>query len=162
MILQAFYEANVPKSTLILIGSQPTSYYRELMEMNAELQSHKEYQGKVEIFCGITRQQVIQKYNEADTYVCASGVEVMSISLCEAAAAGMTILTTNVGHASLIPGVVIFEDEMGCVGGMKYFAAHQEERKWRGEKSYKYALQHYKMSRKIEQIEKLLLEVTEK
>lgn len=162
MILRAFYEADIPKATLILIGSQPTPYYQELVELNTELKSHKQYQGKVEILCGISRQQVIQKYNEADTYVCASGVEVMSISLCEAAAAGMTILTTNAGHASLIPGVIIFEDDKECAGDMKYIAAHQEERKRRGKESYEYALQHYKMNRKVEQIEKLLLEVTKK
>lgn len=157
MILQAFYKADIPGSTLILIGSQPTSYYQELVELNRKLREEGEHCGNIEILCGISRQQVIEKYWEADVYVSGSGVEVMSISLCESAAAGKTILSTDVGHATLIPGVLLYEGEEGCMKAMQNIALQTEERVKRGKKSYEYALQHYKISKKIEEIGELLV-----
>lgn len=158
MILQAFYEADLPGAALVLIGSQPTSYYQELVELNGKLEKEKKCRGKVEILCGISRQQVIQKYKEADVYVSGSGVEVMSISLCESAAAGMTIMATDAGHATLIPGVIICSGTHEFADAMRYISRNPSERISRGKKGYEYALEHYDIQRKVEQMEKILLE----
>lgn len=156
MILRAFYEADIPDSSLVLIGSQPTPYYQELVELNGKLRGEVNTRGSIEILCGISRQQVIEKYQEADVYVSGSGVEVMSISLCESAAAGKAILSTDAGHASLIPGVFLYEGETGCMKAMQSIALQTEERIRRGKESYEYALQHYKINKKIEEIGELL------
>ena len=105
-------------------------------------------QGCVEILCGISRQQVIEKYQEADVYVSGSGVEVMSISLCESAAAGKAILSTDTGHTSLIPGVFIHEGKTGCMKAMQSIALQTEERIRQGKESYEYAPRHYKINKK--------------
>ena len=160
LILEAFYEADLKKARLILIGSQSTNYHQELLALNCDLEKKCEVSSsKVEILCGITREEIYKIYKKADVYVSASTWEAMSISLCEAAAAGLTILTTDVGHASIIPGVLFCETKEDFARGMRLVHEDSQLRAEKGKMAYEYAKNNYVIENKVNEIERYLLEL---
>lgn len=159
MILRAYGEMAQPGTRLVLIGSRKTEYYQELLEIKREIESIDTFAGKIEIYVGIPREQVLEIYKSADIYVSASSWEAMSISLCEAAAGGLLILSTNVGHVSQIPGVQLFETEEELKGLMQEACRDTEKRRKCGRLSYEYAEENYRIQRKVDLLEEKLIEM---
>lgn len=162
MILRAYGKMAFSGTRLILIGSRKNAYYRELVEMKRELEGSDTFAGNIDIYVGIEREQVLQLYRNADIYVSASSWETMSISLCEAAAGGLLILSTDVGHASQIPGAQLFETEEELRGLMLDACRDAEKRRTRGKLSYEYAEDHYRIQKKVEMLERKLLAMCDK
>lgn len=160
LILEAFYEADMPNARLILIGSKNTAYYTELVRLNEELlRKHSLQNVHVDILCSLSREDVLKIYQQADVYVAASRWEAMSISLCEAAAAGLTILTTDVGHAAYIPGVFLCEGKEEFTQSMNLVYQNPKLREERGKLSYDYAKDNYRIDGKVKELEQHLLEL---
>lgn len=158
LILEAYYDANIPNSKLVLIGSQETIYYQEMLELNDNLnKQYSDFYGNVEIYCGISRKRTLEIYQEADVYVSASKIEMMSVSLCEAAAAGLTILATDVGHVSSIPGVFLCNTKQEFVEKMQLIYREPNIRIERGRLAYEYALKHYQIYQKVNELERELI-----
>lgn len=157
MILQAYHAANLPNTRLILIGSKETAYYRELVEMKEKMEAGSDLNGCVDIYAGLTRDRVLELYQSADIYVSASSWEAMSISICEAAAAGLLILSTNVGHVAQIPGVLFFDsaEELGEL--MKRAYREPDMRRENGMRANVYAEENYRIQKKVEQLESALI-----
>lgn len=157
LLLTAFYEANIPRSKLLLIGSKKTAYYMQLLEWNDELRKkNHNLDTKVEILCGLPRQEIREIYKNVHVYLSSSCHESMSISICEAAAAGLAIISTDVGHASLIPGIQLanelteFRDKISLVG------VNTELRQKCGKLAYEYAEKHYRIQMKVEELESIV------
>lgn len=159
MILRAYGETAQPGTRLVLIGSRKTEYYEELLEIKREIESIDTFAGKIEMHVGIPREQVLEIYTSADVYVSASSWEAMSISLCEAAAGGLLILSTDVGHVSQIPGVQLFETEEELKGLMREACRDTEKRRKCGRLSYEYAEENYRIQRKVDLLEEKLIEM---
>lgn len=159
MILRAYGETAQPGTRLVLIGSRKTEYYEELLEIKREIESIDTFAGKIEMHVGIPREQVLEIYTSADVYVSASSWEAMSISLCEAAAGGLLILSTDVGHVSQIPGVQLFETEEELKGLMREACRDTEKRRKCGRLSYEYAEENYRIQRKVDLLEEKLLKI---
>lgn len=162
MILQAYHEANLPNTRLILIGSKETQYYQELVEMKEKLESAPDLHGCVDIYVGLTRDKVLELYKSADVYVAASSWEVMSISICEAAAAGLLILSTNVGHAAKIPGVLFFDSEEELRELMSRACREPGIRRENGMRANAYAEENYRIQKKVDLLERALIEMVRK
>lgn len=111
MVLDAFYQANVRNSKLILIGGKKNIFYDSLLKQKEMLDDHF---GKksVEILYGIARNEIMNYLYRADIFVCASKHEEYPLMLCEAAAKGLAIISTEVGNASDFPGI-------DCVNSME-------------------------------------------
>lgn len=157
LILQAYREVNLCNTRLLLIGSRKNQYYNQLMEMKREFEQDDTFLGKIDIRVGIKREEVLELYRDADVYVSASETEVMSISICEAAAGGLQILATNVGHASKIPGVQLFETKEELKELMREACRNPEKRRTCGRLSYEYAEENYRIQRKVDLLEEKLL-----
>ena len=155
-ILEAFYEADLPNARLDLIGSRENDYLNQLRDLNKKMRIQHGTSPEVNIWVGLSRQQVLEVYRNADIYVCASDQEVMSISLCEAAAGGLTILSTNVGHAAQIPGIHLFKTKDELVQLMKRIYDNPDLRKTSGKKAYEFAYNRYRTQDKVEVLEMTL------
>lgn len=158
-ILRAYYAANLPNSRLVLIGSKKTQYYRELTGMKENLEKADDFSGRIDIWAGLTRERVLELYKEADIYISASSWEAMSISLCEAAAAGLLILSTDVGHAAKIPGVMLFEGEQQLKELIEKAYREPEIRRKNGALANAYAEENYRTQKKVDLLEQNLLEL---
>lgn len=158
-ILRAYYAANLPNSRLVLIGSKKTQYYRELTGMKENLEKADDFSGRIDIWAGLTRERVLEIYKEADIYISASSWEAMSISLCEAAAAGLLILSTDVGHAAKIPGVMLFEGEQQLKELIEKAYREPEIRRKNGALANAYAEENYRTQKKVDLLEQNLLEL---
>lgn len=157
MILQAYHKANLPNTRLVLIGSKETEYYRELAGMKEKIEGDSEWKGCVDIYAGLTRGQVLELYKSADIYVSASSWEAMSISICEAAAAGLLILSTNVGHVAQIPGVLFFDSVEELRELMERAYREPDVRRENGMCAYAYAEENYRTQKKVDQLESALI-----
>lgn len=158
LILEAFYAANLLNARLVLIGSQSTSYYKELLQLNDDLIKNYGLQtSKATILCGLSREEVLKQYSVADIYVSASNWEAMSISLCEAAASGMVILSTDVGHAANISGVFLCNNIDDFVRNMRLVNQNYIVRAERGKMAYDYAKGHYVIKDKVNELEQCMI-----
>lgn len=162
MILQAYHEANLPNTRLVLIGSKETQYYRELVEMKKKMESNSDLNGCADIYVGLTRDKVLELYKGADIYVSASSWEAMSISICEAAAAGLLILSTNVGHVAKIPGVLFFDSGEELKELMNRAWREPDIRRENGMRVNAYAEENYRIQKKVDLLESSLIELVKK
>lgn len=161
LILQAFCEANLPDTRLDLIGFYENEYVTELKQIRDEFYRTNKMNCKINIWTGLQRKQVLEKYKNADVYVSASSWEAMSISLCEAAAAGLTILSTNVGHVSHIPGVKLFDTQEELVQLMRDVCASPDMRRECGKLANSYAEEKYRIQSRVDLLEDRIMELFE-
>lgn len=157
LILEAYYEADLSGSRLILIGSKKNEYYQELLKENETFAETDHRCQKADIFAGLKREEVLNLYKEADIYLSASRWEAMSISICEAAAAGLTIISTDAGHVSDIPGVYLFHTKKELVEIMGKVYENPGLRAENGKKAYEYAVDKYRIQSKVDYLEQVLL-----
>ena len=162
MILEAFYEANLPGTKLILIGSRENEYYQGLVQKKKSMETNGDFRGKIELWAGLPRKEVLEIYRDADIYVSASSWEAMSISLCEAAAGGLLILSTDVGHVSQIPGVLLFDDKEKLRKLMVKAYQEPDIRRENGMRANAYAEENYRIQKKVDLLESALLELVKK
>lgn len=101
-VIEAFFQAELGDSELVLIGSERTSYYEQLTNL-----CEGQEKGKRVIFLtNKTRVEISNYLSESDVFVTASLWEGYSVAVLEAAAKGLAIISTNVGNARIIPGVI--------------------------------------------------------
>lgn len=155
MVLDAFAEANILNAKLTLAGGGEEAYYLELKEI-WEKRKLRQPDLKIEILYQITREQVYKLFSMADVFVCGSKKEQYPLMLCEAAATGLAIISTNVGHAELMPGIILVRDQKEMSNAMCTLAEQEDLRKKAGESLRRYALEHYRIEDKVRQLEKAM------
>lgn len=152
-LIRAYAAADIPNTRLVLIGSEKNAYYNELLEMKRAIEEKTDFRGKIDIWVSIPRSEVLERYRKADVYVSASSWEAMSISICEASAGGLLILSTNVGHVSQIPGVQLFETEEELTQLMKQAYEEPDMRRRNGMLANAYAEENYRIQKKVDFLE---------
>lgn len=162
MILQAFCEANLPNTRLDLIGYYDNEFVDELRNIYDEFMRTGHANCSIHIWTGLQRKQVLEIYKDADVYVSASSWEAMSISLCEAAAAGLTILSTDVGHVSQIPGVKLFATQDELTELMKAVWSDPDMRRECGKLAHDYAKEKYRIQSRVDLLENGITELLKK
>lgn len=109
MIIQYFKSEASKSTSLVCIGSQPTDYYRECVELVENLK--KEYgERDVHLLHGVTRSDIPSIMNEASIYLVSSRYEQYSISIIEAMSQGLPFISMNTGNARILPGGVTIND----------------------------------------------------
>lgn len=161
VIIRVYGELNLQNTRLLLIGSRKNPYYEQLVEMKQKFEQDAAFQGKIDIRVGIRREEVLELYKEADVYVGASSTEVMSISICEAASAGLLILSTDVGHASKVPGVLLFDGVKELKELMLRACQEPELRRQNGRMANAYAEEKYRIQKKVDLLEEKLVGLVE-
>lgn len=153
MLINAYIAADLPNTRLVLIGSEENEYYHKLSEIKTRVEDTTDFKGKIDIWVSIPRSKVLELYRQADVYVSASSWEAMSISICEAAAGGLLILSTDVGHVSQIPGVKLFETETELTRLMKQAYEDSDIRRQNGMQANAYAEENYRIQKKVDYLE---------
>lgn len=157
ILLNAFVSANLPHARLVLIGSEENEYYHELVNMKTAFERDTQFHSKIDIWVSIPRAKVLELYRDADIYVSASSWEAMSISVCEAAAGGLLILSTDVGHVSKIPGVQLFETEEELARLMTWAYENPDARSENGMRANAYAEEKYRIQKKVDMLEERMM-----
>jgi len=155
MALEAFYKAITGDATLTLIGTKRNKYYQNLLGINCNLA--KKYGNKgVSILVGISRDEIMCIEANSDVFICSSKHEEFPIMLCEAAAKGLAIISTNVGNISSFPNVDVVNDINEMADCITIYSNNRNKRVEAGESLRNYAQMHFREYDKINQFEKAL------
>lgn len=152
LALRAFYQSDLRECRLILVGNEKTEYYEKLLILNKELEQNF---GKrnVQILTGKKRDEILELYLEADVCLISSKIEAFSIAICEAMSLGISVISTNVGNASFLPGVTVVEDSNSMAEAMKLLYEDETLRNNNGSISREYALKTFSRQQKVDLLE---------
>lgn len=135
MLIRAFAGAKTGKSRLNLVGFEENEYYDYLQELIRHKLSGQQ-EKEVVFHTHVSREEVIGLYRTSDVFVCSSRSEIYPIVAHEAAAAGMPIISTDVGMYGKITGAWIVKDEEAMREAMESLSHSAPERARRGKAVY--------------------------
>lgn len=153
MLLKVFYLMDIEDVCLTMVGSLENEYYEELAALKKQL-DEKYGKKNVELLTQIPRNKIPDILYHSDIFVCCSKKEEYPIMLCEAAAVGLPIISTDVGHASKMQGCLVVNGEIEMKEAMEYLGKNPDERIKRGMLLRKHAECDYKISEKVSWLEK--------
>lgn len=157
-VLRAYYKAETNYVTLTLMGGQNRGYFEELIKLNDEL-SEKSEMSKATIFYAPSHKEIMKQMKESDVFLCGSKKEQYPLMLCEAAAMGMAIISTDVGHAKELPGCVVVADYDDMAAKINELSSSPKVLKENAMKLREYAESHYRIEDKIKLFEGLLKDI---
>lgn len=157
-LLRAFYKANLSSSELVFIGSKKNEYFDLLCKEKERLDTLFSMK-QIFFYVGLEREEIPKFLEQADVFVCSSKKEEYPIMLCEAAAKGLPIISSNVGHASDMDGCMVVDSEEMMIEAMVRLYSSEEERIRRGECLRNYAMKNYRICDKVDWIEKKIDEL---
>lgn len=159
-LINLFAEADISGSILTMIGGRDNEYYRQVCQRY--LEKHNQNPSlQANILCGLSREEIGKKLSEADVFVCVSKHEEYPVMLCEAAAKGLAIISTDIGHASEMPGCIVARTQREFVQQMRRLQTDAQFRKALGTQLRGYAQEHCRIADKVEQFDNILNEVTQ-
>ncbi len=137
MLIRAFTAAKIGESRLLLVGFEENTYYEHLQEViREELSGQREKE--VVFYTHVSRETVIGLYRTSDVFTCSSLSETYSIVAHEAAAAGMPIISTDVGIYAQITGAYIVHDVSQMREAMETLYYDAAERERRGQAAFEW------------------------
>lgn len=161
MLLNAFRAARIGKSALIFAGFEENDYFKQLETEAYEL-TQEQPDKKVELKIHLTRDEIYQLYKEADVFVCSSKSETASIVLFEAGATAMPVISTNVGLASKIDGILLVETFDEMIRALEDIYHQRELRIQNGKRIKQYVdSTKSRITNKVDWLEEELLELCE-
>lgn len=146
LLVEAFCKADIADARLIMLGRGDKDYYAQVQQMASD---------KIVAEYAVPREKVLEYYLQSDVAVTTSRWEAFSITLCEAAALGLPIISTDVGNARAFEGLVLANSVDEIASAMKSMA-DADIRKEHGIQLYQYALANCKVNSRVEALEKLL------
>lgn len=156
MLLRAFYESAKDADSLTMIGGMGNDFYEALVSENERLRENS-LDTRVNILFGVDRQGIRDALEKADVFVCTSLHEEFPLMLCEAAAKGLGIITSNVGNASEFDGIVTFDSYEGLCSAIREYTYSDRVKK--GSKLRKYAESNFRIEDKVNLFIKYINEV---
>lgn len=103
MITQYFMSDSSKNISLVCIGSQPTPYFKECVDLVAQLKA--EYgERDVHLLYGVDRMDIPSIMHDSSLYLVSSRYEQYSISIIEAMSQGVPFISMNTGNARVLPG----------------------------------------------------------
>lgn len=147
LLVEAFCKANIADARLIMLGRGDKEYFSQMQQMASD---------NIIVEYAVPREKVLEYYLQADVAVTTSRWEAFSITLCEAAALGLPIISTDVGNARLFDGLVLANSVDEIASAMKSMV-DVDVRKEHGMRLHKYALDNCKVNSRVEALESLLL-----
>lgn len=157
-VLETFYRAKLENANMVFVGGKNNEYYDELCELNRQKAAINSATD-VQIIYGQSREKIRELLSESDVFVCGSKHEEFPVMLCEAAAKGLAIISSNVGHAKEMPGCIVVNNMNEMIEQMKVVAENVMLRKSNGMKLRHYAQQNCRIKDKISEFESMLEEL---
>ena len=157
--VKVFEDSNLPDDwKLVLVGSRNNSYYRQLKEY-CENELAPEKRDRVVLHVGIPRSKVLELVKSSSIYMMASSWEAFPISLLEAMAASVPYISSDVGIVKHLGGGLIAHSHADFVSHLQRLVNDEEFRIKLGEEGRREACEKYKISKKVDQLEQILLSV---
>lgn len=159
MLIRAFGRAKIGRSRLVLVGFETNDYYDYLQKViREEVDSQPDKEVVFQIH--VSREEVIDLYRTCDVFTCSSKSETYSIVAHEAAAAGMPVISTDVGIYSRIGGAYIVKDIRQMQQAMEELYNSADERTRRGRAVYEWVCgQNCRIQDKVDWLEQDLREL---
>jgi len=157
--LKAFYQAQMPDWTLVLIGSSKTDYYYKLLKYREKLEQRYGSR-KVEILVGISRKQTIERVRQSQIYLLASISEMFPVSLLEGMASGCAWISTDVGVDRYLPGGLICNTPAEMAGALESLS-DEDKRKRLGEQGRQFAWDNCRKEMQVRRLESILQQAVE-
>ena len=155
-ILNEFYKLNQKDYDMVFIGSKENSYYKKLLKENQKLLKKYKDCGKVYFKTNIDRNEIPQIVEESKLYIVASTYEEYSISIIEALSKGIPVISTNVGNARELPGVITVEDSNNIHKAIKELLENEYMYKEYSEQGKKYATEKCKIDYAVRQLSNII------
>lgn len=162
LCLEAFYKADISNEwKLRFIGSEKNAYYEWLLKRKEELDLQYHTKKNVVFDTGIPRDEIAGIVLESDIYLLGSKWEAFPISIVETMAAGVPFLSTDVGCVKYFPGGAIVKNADDMAYWMQELASNEELCHAMGDAGALFALEHFQIGNKVEQLEQLLEQLIE-
>lgn len=157
-LISQYYQSDASKRmSLVCIGSQKNSYYKDCVSLVSELEEKIGHRD-VKLLQGVERADIPAIINKASLYLVSSRWEQYSISIIEAMSQGVPFISTNVGSARLLPGGMTIErvDEMHTA--IDTLLKDNSRYKRYSEAGRKFAFDHCRIDVAVDKLEKILYE----
>lgn len=162
MCMEAFYKAeNTSDWSLRFIGSEKTPYYNYLIKKKEELDLQYKTKKSVVFDTAIPREEIPEIVKNAEIYLLGSEREAFPISIVETMAAGVPFISMDVGVVRYFPGGVIVKNTDEMSYWIQELIANEELRLALGNTGNAFALAHFRIDDKVEQLEQLLSQLVE-
>ena len=161
-VLRAYYEANIINSEMVFAGGQDKQYFDELVFLNSELGKEFGYENRVTLLFGVSRDVIKKLFKESDVFVLGSKKETYSLVLCEAAASGKAIISTDVGIANELPGCYVVENFNEMKEKMELLANNKQLIDKAARSLKEYAENNFRIDKKIEVFDNIIYELVGK
>lgn len=154
-LLKAFYLSKKTDLSLLLIGSEKTSYYEKLLKLKTKLD--KKYgKRKVYIMTNIKRDQIPFYVSNASIFLLGSTWEAFPISIVETMASGTPFISTDVGIVKYLPGGKVINSILEMSFWINTLADETTIAHEIGLTGRKFAEKHFSEQRNVRSLERIL------
>jgi len=158
MCLEAFYKAKTQDYGLVFIGSKRNKYYEYLLSYKKKLEGI--YGEKdVYMFTDIPRIEVCRYVKNAICYLMSSTWEAFPISIIEAMACSVPVISSNVGIIRLLPGTIIIMNVNDMKKWIECLINEPQVAEYIGKSGRTHAEKYLRQSVQIDKLERLILNI---
>jgi glycosyltransferase involved in cell wall biosynthesis len=154
-VLEAFRRAAIREATLVFIGSEMNEYARSLESASTGVSN-------VKVLAGVSREDLVAAYGEADLFLFGSRIECFPLVVLEAMASRTAFISTDVGCVAALPGGVVVRNAEDMAHAVRRLVADDSAREqlasagraaWEG---------HYTWTHIVDQYEDLYRRLTKR
>lgn len=155
--LKAFYLSKITDTAMIFIGSSINNYYNKLLKANDHFSTLFNIQPDIRFLHDIPRETIPFIVRNSEMSVMNSLSEHFPITICEAMASGVPFISTNVGIASYLPGVVIVNTVEDTAFWMRQLHNNPQVAKSLGQSGRNFAEKNLRIDEKVRQLNELVI-----
>lgn len=157
LMLREYYKSETSKTcSLVFIGTKTNDYYHKVENAKKECDDRYGFRD-VHLLHGVERKDFPGILRGAWAYICGSRCEAFSISLIEAMAEGVPVVSLDVGNARELPGCVVVNDPRLLHEELDRLEQNDELHNDLSEKGKKYAYENCQ----IESAERKMVKIIE-
>ena len=156
--IKAFAQSGCVNMDIVFVGSKENEYYKKLESIKSKLFSIQE---NIHLLHGLSREDTVALIKGSYACVITSENEFLPISIIECMASGKPFISTDVGVVSDIPGGHVCKKKSEISYWMSYYESHPEYVEKLGDEARKYARENCYLQDKIDQMERLLMNINE-
>lgn len=161
MMIKAFYQSNINSDiTLLLVGNEKTYYYDYLQKCITRYEKKYGHR-KIQFLFNMDRLMIKSLIKSSLLYLVSSKIEGYSVSIIEALSQKRTVLSTNVGNAEILPGVVIANNLKEYIMQLENLVKNDNMRNKLGVKGYQYVIKKCRINKAVEDMEKILKNIVQ-
>jgi glycosyltransferase involved in cell wall biosynthesis len=160
LVLDAFIRAQLPKTTLVMIGAHPNRYLGRLRKVWRRRRAG--HPGSVQCLWGLSAEEVLSAYRAADLFAIGSRTECLPLVILDAMAAGVPFLAMNVGCIADLPGGRVVDSAVEMALQMRRLMDDSRERETLGQQGRAAVKTRYNWTVVADQYEQLFQQLIRK